>query len=297
MKVGATSTSQVSSFLDQVYGSSAPITVYAGEFTEPSSRYSKSGRIHAGQQLQYQDAKLHQCTAGFGAVERYKRPGDGRSVHRPFLLTAGHCFPAGATVKRGFDGDPDPQKVGVVARRSLDHVQAGHETDGEAIRLPSRGLSPGRIYLTPSKLPRITGQAKAYDGMLVCHSGVFSDRRRCGVVRGATEFYTRSAAEIVRGPFWQVIYDPRPNDSNFLTANGDSGGPVWQPKTGRAIGLHSTGPAPPTMTTLLPPHLPRKSTFPGQPAPTQTQAPGILEAPGMIDPSPRTGPLYLDKGG
>ncbi len=293
--VGATNVEQVESFLSGVYGSNAPIEVNQENFTQPMARYSESGRIQAGQHIRWENGagdKWSKCTAGFGATERRGSQPGGQQIKAAFVLTAGHCFNVDWVIKRpGSDSDKTPSKIGKVTRRSFGLLQEEHETDVEAVRLEEENLAPKRVFVDDSHEPHITGVSRAYEGMRVCMSGAWSNQLSCGRLRGqAEEVYYAHDDGSFNGPMWQVAMIP---DRNAIFSLGDSGAPVWQPSTGRAVGIYVNGPSPPTITTVLPPYLPERGGYPQYKKTSPGQAPGILAAPSMDDPAASTGKLHI----
>jgi hypothetical protein len=78
--------------------------------------------------------------------------------------------------------------------------------------------------------------------MLVCSSGVTTDKVECGPVEGPPVFISYTNAMIGAYEVPVGIYE-RP---------GDSGAPVWQAGTGNAVGLWNAGTLPSFVTPLLP---------------------------------------------
>jgi hypothetical protein len=83
-------------------------------------------------------------------------------------------------------------------------------------------------------------------GMILCHSGISSNRTRCGPVIGPPEWTSYEG---------EVMYQ-LPIAAGSIP--GDSGGPVWQLSTGHPVGQLVSGPEGPagekesSITTLLP---------------------------------------------
>jgi hypothetical protein len=100
-------------------------------------------------------------------------------------------------------------------------------------------------------------------GETLCFSGVATNERKCG------EFIGVRRRE-VRGPGKTLFLITR-----FAGIPGDSGAPVWSPRTGRAVGLVSGGPAGTGLVKdwVTPLVLPRRQD--------PNKIPGILNAPGM----------------
>jgi hypothetical protein len=139
--------------------------------------------------------------------------------------------------------------------------------DAIAARLNSSYLAPRLIYHTWNQSIRIKEPKVPQPGMTVCFSGIISNRTRCGPVIGPPEAFSYRAD----GPrMWQVPF-------REYSLGGDSGSPVWEAGTGRAIGLMTAGAEPlkpgepPPKESAITPLLPSA----GHPA-----APGILAALG-----------------
>jgi hypothetical protein len=168
------------------------------------------------------------CTAGFGAYEARTQKSSGETVTAPFLLTAGHCFPLNATVYRspytGFGGEADWSEIGQVTRNTME--QGAEIVDGEAIRLKSAGIAPREIYGHEGNRPTFGEPEVARTGEELCFSGAHTAGVRCGKVVTIRKILFQGES----GPRGCVVMAAP-------VIEGDSGGPVWNPKTGAAVGL------------------------------------------------------------
>jgi sugar lactone lactonase YvrE len=273
--VGALDVSAVDTQLTEKYG---PNLLSIRQDTQPEgiqSRLIDSNPLKAGQAIGYYNAATgldRECTAGFGAAEKVGTKANGQAREIYFVLTSGHCFEEGEIIKRFHSSaDTSPKRFGMVKRRSLFHKQDGFETDAEAIRLDDAALVPRVIYKAAGRTIPVTGIAQAVPGMPVCLSAEKTNRVVHGKVTGPAEInpaYGEISGE--PGPFWQV---PMTLDGH----KGDSGGPVWQCSSHKAVALHTflvhTGES--LETPLLAPPLP--STIDAK----RDQAPGVLQAPTM----------------
>jgi YD repeat-containing protein len=227
VEVGATNPSLVSEVLVAHFGSSAPINVYSDQPAMAYSfgRYPSSGPVVGGDVLQRPGVR---CTAGFG-VRAQTSEHRGEPVFSFFTLTAGHCFPKGSSVYR-VPGrySPTEYSVGTVRRDSFDEGGAGPVTDSEAVLIdPSR--RSGSVFIgDPRSLYPMLGAKQPRIGMNVCWSGV-NGGTECG------QLYRRR---------WVRLDDGRRTIEAAVkgrAAQGDSGGPVWDPNTQKAVGIISGG--------------------------------------------------------
>ncbi len=226
----------VREFLASQFGAGAPVSVHQEAKVVPGSytRWKGSGPVAAGDALEGADEEgdAAVCTAGFGSRAQVDEE-HGEPVYFYFALTAGHCYPKGNAVYRS----TEPwrlgyHKVGSVTRRQYGVPgQSAPVTDAEAVNVPEKFRSRGIFYGYPKALLPVQGVERPRVGMHVCWSGVSSKvdcarivGRRRGEVDGR-EFY----GAVVSGPI----------------AEGDSGGPVWNRDTVKAVGMMSdliTGP-------------------------------------------------------
>jgi sugar lactone lactonase YvrE len=222
VEVGATNQALVSSVLTSAFGSNAPIRVYTDELpvTPALSRYKSSGAINGGDDLQN---PIKRCTAGFSARDKIDEK-QGQPVYAFFVLTAGHCFADNSTVSRVSERYSSKLlPISKVARYSYGvSGQLAPVTDSEGIRIDP-GLRSGSVFIGSSSPYPMLGVERPKIGMTVCWSGVNGGtncgqlyRRRWIRLEGRLE-----AVASVSGP---------------ITA-GDSGGPVWDPYTQKAVGL------------------------------------------------------------
>ncbi len=267
--VGANNVNQVKATLESLFGQQAPTTVYSdqSEGPAPRSRERYTGRIKAGDTVRSKSGQ--ECTAGYGAWDIGGRGADGLLTHRHFLLVAGHCFFTLGQQMLRWQWTPDGKNLvgeenpmGFVRRTNFTSVGDGFMVDASAVRLENPDVAPRLIYTRYDQSVRISDPIIPYEGMIVCHSGKTSNRPKCGaVVKPPVAFRYRKD-----GPrMWQVPF-------KAFSLGGDSGGPVWQPGTGRAVGSMTAGEFDETIeTSYITPLL----LSPARPA-----APGILSVLG-----------------
>jgi len=270
VEVTGTDPSLIDNHLRAALGQQTPIAVsYEGIGEEYAGRNHKSGRIHAGDHILGYDVgnSYKGCTAGFGAWDRIGTKANGEPKIAPFLLTAGHCARPGEYWYRsdeiGFSHPENWQKIGHFARTGLPRGGQHYETDGSAIKLNDGGLMPYHIYVNDQDLKPVEPAGTAKHGQILCFSGTATNQRKCGEMVGVRVRKTHN-------PGRQLFIITR-----FAGVSGDSGAPVWIPRTGRSIGLVSGGPNIPGLYKdwVTPLVVPR-----GQDA---AKVPGILNAPGM----------------
>ena len=231
VEVGATDPASVGTFLAGRFGSSAPITVHEEERDSLMlSRFPNSGPVIGGAALAIGPSF---CTAGFGSRAKTGEV-RGTPVYTYFTLTAGHCWPHGATVYRQSERLGETREnapVGEVKRGPFS-VSEFRVTDAEAIRIDSgiRSFSvlnppPGSRVLEAQS---IQGVEAPKVGRFVCWSGVMSGPH-CGRVTVRYEAEQEDGHE-------RVLYKV-----DGPSISGDSGGPVWDPYTHKAVGLITTG--------------------------------------------------------
>lgn len=219
VQVGATDPNTVRSFLTSRFGQSAPISVYYEERSvDGASRYARTGPVIAGSALVGEERKP--CTAGFGA----KAPAAqqrGQTLTRYFTLTAGHCYPLEGRVGRRFAKySEEGILIGRVKRREY---TAPQWLDGEGILIDESLRSHSVLNGSPLEVQPIQGVQKARVKKHVCWSGPIGGSQ-CGKVLLHREAYF--------GPRLKKVYV-----ASGVTIQGDSGGPVWDPKTHKAVGL------------------------------------------------------------
>lgn len=269
VEVTGTDPVQIDSHLKTALGANAPIReVYEDSGEQFSGRYHLTGRILAGDHFwEYNEHTKESkgCTSGFGAWEKLGTKANGEPKLAAFMLTAGHCAQPGEYSFRSAErSSPAGQwkQIGIATRTGLPLGGQHYETDGSAVRLEDGGLMPYYIYLT-GQAPKPVGPAgTAMHGETLCFSGAKTNRRRCGEMVGVRVRQTPT-------PGRQLFIITR-----FAGLHGDSGAPVWSPRTGQSVGLLSGGPHDGRVKDWVTPLvLPR-----GQ---SPEKVPGILNAPGM----------------
>jgi len=148
------------------------------------------------------------------------------------------CFDNGTRIYRvGSRGSTVLRPVGTVRRNGYINpggAGAGNNEDAAAILLDNPNFLSGRMFVgNPDVLYPLNGPQPAPKGTTVCSSGV-EGGVNCGPVRRV---------------YWAINRGPEGDPKNYAhrivevaagNVTGDSGGPVWNPKTGAAVGLMST---------------------------------------------------------
>ncbi len=271
ISLGATNTSQVQAIVTGLIGSQVPVSIYPG--AEPvltSGRHRTTGRMRAGDRIVAEFFEENSwwkggCTAGFGAYENRKKKTNGENVKAEFALTAGHCFPLDTYVYRSKHADFKEEwnwsKIGRVTRNAY---HGSHATDGLAIRLVSSNLAPRGIFGSTGNLVPTGSPTKAKVGNILCYSGATLDGVSCGKV-------SRKAFVKFIGIWMGLYYVKFQKQSD----GGDSGGPVWNPRTGAAVGL-ITGHYEDTGITVVTPLLHPEGL-------SLSKVPGVIHHPDMYD--------------
>ena len=230
IQVGATNPGLVEGFIKQQFGQSVPIAVsYEDRLIRSASRFESSGPVYGGSAI-VQSGASRQCTAGFGS----RTPTDeqqGQTPYLYFLLTAGHCFGKGVTVSR----QPIKQflegpAIGKVRRWVFGPEYSGDlvRVDAEAVLIDKPLSSHSVLNGSPLRAQPIQGVQRPRVNRFVCWSGV-TGGQHCGKVLKMAESFEEGMLDfnfVVDGP----------------AAQGDSGGPVWDPLTHKAVGLISSIP-------------------------------------------------------
>lgn len=202
-----------------------------------SGRYRQGGRMLAGERIATDwtpnSAPLWTwATAGFGAVEKKFLENEKRYVKTRFLLTAGHAGNTGAFIYRIANRNLGPyarreqgEKIGRVGRDPF--FEGSAKIDALAMRFDGDGLAPRRIFGEDGHRPSVGPAAVAHIGEHLCTSGAASNRVKCGKVIGFNHVNDKDHPQTVG-----VI-----TVLGLGTIPGDSGAPVWNPRTGRSVGL------------------------------------------------------------
>jgi tripartite motif-containing protein 71 len=295
-RVGTANVAQVEGILDQVLGVNAPVSVEyeAGGGTLLAGRYRNEGRMRAGDYIN-SDPYIFEglptggpCTAGFGAEDIVDKPGTADDVYRLFVLMAGHCaVKIDEEVWRNkYDGDfafpyedAGKSEVGRVKRSAFQYLETGGvRTDATAIRVKEGDVVPESIAGWEGNGLPTEPATKARKGNTVCYSGAISKQVACGeIVARSFDWHPEDALMGLAGYWVRFPASKRPQ-------HGDSGGPVWNLRTGASIGLISAGrPNDSLEETLVAPLLHPPNMPPNR-------VPGILHHVGMQ-------PLSLKLGG
>ena len=238
IEVTATNPSLVQEMLVAQFGATAPINVVPDLYPLKSthSRYHVTGPVYAGDAIQSeyhscQDGicQFAECTANYGARDQVGHV-RGDPVYAWFKLTAGHCFAFNEGVRRRSNRNPDQgeiRSVGRVKRTGWNSPNSsGNFTDGEAIDVNAPLASSGLFYGNPSSIWPIDGMQRMRVRRLYCWSGRYGGTN-CGVA-----FRVRRYKQ--DGVKWTIGMDIM-----GPTIAGDSGGPVWDPRTLKAVGVIS----------------------------------------------------------
>jgi len=263
LAIGTTDIPQTHAIVAELIGSQASVNIYQAAIRIPASgRHRTSGRMRAGDRIL--NVKK-ECTAAFGAFENRNQKSNRENITARFVLTAGHCFELNDYVHRSDRADfAEPENwvpVGQVTRNALHGSQA---TDGLAIRTKSPYLVPHGIFGSSGNLIPTGPPMKAIVGNTLCYSGAKLDGVSCGEVTRLSMAWEGG----LRIGEYNVRFNRRVD-------NGDSGAPVWNPRTGDAVGVVSAfydGTQISTVAPLLHP----KGLNP-------SLVPGILHHPDMFD--------------
>jgi hypothetical protein len=272
VRVGATNVEQVKSALAGIVGAQAPVAV----INQPSGMIAAAGRNRTTGRMRAGDRILTEyaggCTAAFGAFEDRKEKSNGQPIRAQFVLAAGHCSPLGDSVYRInsnaelWDADAK-NELGTVSRNAIRQAPDA-STDGAAIRVEAEGLVPHGIYGSHGNLVPYGAATKARNGNEVCYSGARLNGVSCGKIVGRAMSLLKDEPHglLALIGIYRVKF-------NKPVRPGDSGAPVWNPRSGAAIGIVSggnPGQAVSGVTPLLHPlRLDSKAV------------PGILHAPAM----------------
>jgi YD repeat-containing protein len=269
VEVGATNPTLVSEVLKTQLGASAPITVTSRQSPVlMASRYQTTGAVLAGSAI----AGVEGCTAGWSA--RAPEPGSQGPPYLYFLLTAGHCSPKGSTIVRQSAPHESGPTIGTVKRYAWPAFTNQAVTDAEGVLMISPSLKSHSVLNgSPLEPQSIQGTEAPMLHHRVCWSGKTLNHH-CGNILKAEEINADGRFDwgfLVSGP----------------TAQGDSGGPVWDPETHKAVGLITAG-SPDyehnKLCALLPSNLvrcPRMIFTPLLPRPGKSQPPGISPTLGV----------------
>ncbi len=233
VRVGTLAVAATSQSLGEALGSLNQVSVvYQPALPEPAAgRNRNSGRMLAGHRIVKKPKGG--CTAAFGAYEVRENKQTKEKGPKPFLLTAGHCYHPGQKIWRSpDDGNDDWKEVGVVTRNP--YHEGSREIDAAAARLTGTGIAPRWIYGRQGKPWPINGVSRGFENQSVCYSGA-TNGVRCGtIVAHENVEYDDHAWPL---GLYVVEHDwPVPDGHG-----GDSGSPVWDRRTQKAIGILSGG--------------------------------------------------------
>ena len=263
LSIGTTNVAQTQAIVIELIGSQVPVDFYIADAPVlTSGRYRTTGRMRAGDKILNEDSG---CTAAFGAFEERTQKSNGQKITARFVLTAGHCFSLDASVFRSdradFEDSEDWAIVGQVTRNAF---HGNYGTDGLAIRSKMPDLVPRGIFGSDGNLVPTGTATRAQVGNTLCYSGVTLDGVSCGEVKRKGMARTGD----IRYGVYVVKFRKRVD-------HGDSGGPVWNPRTGSSVGV-VTGFIPGTPYSIITPLLHPKGL-------SLSRVPGILHHPEMFD--------------
>ncbi|MEV0328707.1 S1 family peptidase [Micromonospora echinospora] len=179
----------------------------------------------AGAVLRHEPGRLTTLIAGGEAVYaagggRCSLGANVRSGTTWYFVTAGHCTATGAT---WYANGGQTTVLGSRAGSSFPGNDYG------IVRYTNTSIPhPSAVYTYPGLLP-INGVANAYVGQRVCRTGSTTGVR-CGTVLGLNQtvnYAQGSVSGLIR--------------TNVCAEPGDSGGPLYDPATGRILGILSGG--------------------------------------------------------
>ncbi len=236
VRVGTNNPGMVSEYLSNHFGAGALIQTYADQDSSgPAlSRYTTNGPINPGDAIMSTPKACggqlcwENCTAGFGARAAVGSQ-LGQPVYTWFTLSAGHCFPYEERVNRATSSreSADVAKpLGTVRRYIWGTSGQKGVTDAEAIRVDPSVVSSNVFYGNPQSPLPMHGLMRATIGTTLCWSGR-NGGTNCG-----------SARRLHR-----VNYDGRFTLQVEIAggdAEGDSGGPVWNMRTQKAVGIFTS---------------------------------------------------------
>jgi hypothetical protein len=251
IEVEATNPGLVREVLAAHFGSNAPITTVAAQQIPRLTSYSRfhiSGPVAGGDDLEGSEGpEPPECTASFGARAKTGES-RGAPVYSYFVMTAGHCFPKYSSVfRRAERGHGSAQSgVGTVRRYAYGEPDGQIHTDSEAISVPEERATD-KVYVgNPNAELRMVGVERARVGRVYCWSGVYGGLE-CG------KAFRRKLVYRDHRLVYEVLV-------NGPTMTGDSGSPVWNPATNRAVGQIVTN-------------------FPGEQRPCVEKSPHFEECP------------------
>ena len=230
---------EVEARLKVLFGSLERLKVVpVSDYSEPVlSRERKGGRMLAGDRVWTDwtpdgSPLFTNGTANFGAVEYTFLQAEKRWLHTQFLIDAGHMGNTGAFMYRddGSSGNgqvrrQNGEKIGRVGRDA--YFEGAAAVDALATRLNGDGLVPFRIFgygpIGPAKV--------ATKGEPLCASGAHTGHIECGYVTGFRQVLFKEAHP--QHTIGEILV------KGLRVQEGDSGAPVWNPRTGASIGIVS----------------------------------------------------------
>ncbi|WP_106766565.1 S1 family peptidase [Paenibacillus faecalis] len=182
--------------------------------TYEEERYFTYPRIHAGLVIDINPNTTGNCSVGFSAID---------SSSNPYIVTAEHCWPkqVGTGIYQGSN------YIGVLSSKK----HYGNEVDAVAVRVTSNDILSSKVY---GEAQRFTGVQVAGDDVLgerVCKAGMWGNR--CGTLQSKNH----SAYWGHDNPYGKTWFTSL-RVANYLSSGGDSGGTIWNDKTGTLKGVH-----------------------------------------------------------
>ena len=274
VRVGGSDVSAIEGIITSLMGPEAPVSVFYEPTAVPvaSGRNRTTGRMRAGDKII--QIEVEACTAAFGGFEDRQQKQTGEPIRARFILSAGHCFDQDAPVSRSTQGalkageNDAISEIGVVRRNAYHPI---YGTDGLAIRAKSGYLVPHKIFGSTGNPVPYGSATKAQDGNDLCYSGATLNGVSCGPVIGRGEVILEDPSK-PSGSRLTVVGAYKVNFRKPIQL-GDSGSPVWNPRTGAAVGVVS-GRRPGEHWSVVSPLLHPKGL-------SVSRVPGILHAPEM----------------
>ena len=236
IKVGSTNPQMVGEYLTAHFGASASIQTFLDQNAPEAaySRYTTNGPLNPGDAIMTTPAPgscgfalcWENCTSNFGARAVIENR-EGHDVYAMFTMTAGHCGPSMELMNRATSSKENDasvaKKLGKVRRYLWGAPKDKGVIDAEAIRVDPDVVSSNVFYGNPKSLLPIRGLSRVRIGSTLCWSGR-NGGINCGPARRLT---------------W-IRYDKRWTRQVEVRggiAAGDSGGPVWNMRTEKAVGI------------------------------------------------------------
>ncbi|MGV1047861.1 MAG: DUF6531 domain-containing protein [Solirubrobacterales bacterium] len=235
IEVTATNPEYVQAQLTAKFGAGAPIVVTAGNPVALSrDRFNIKGPVVAGDYLRGSEhctsegCGYEQCTADYSATNQVDEV-RGAAVNAYYKLTAGHCFGLNEQVYRRSQREGGETKsVGKVKMSGWSHANSNNTyTDVEAIDVNIQLAGGGIFTGNPNHLMSPNGVGYARLNREYCWSG-FNGGKHCGTSFKRLGIHPQPSGK------WEIVMAVA-----GANVSGDSGGPVWDAKSGFVVGIVS----------------------------------------------------------